>query len=479
MVGFNRITSKRIPTMVGLLVLVLGLGAGLYLVGKATIVPRASAEETPKEIKITNLTENSFTVSWLTEIPTTGFVRYGTQATSLDQTVGDDRDQLSGSVDPFVTHHVTIRNLKPDTTYLFKIGSGTRRTLFDNNGQPYGQKTPTVLGAPPPADTAYGTVVTQQSSPADGAIVYLRLPGAKSLSALVKSSGNWAASLSTARTEDLSAYATYDRQSTLVEIFVQAGSNNTASAVTVTANDSPVPPMTLGKSHDFRSDVPIIEDLQASGSALPPGADLDSDKLPAAKEASGSGVKADEEATKSSQFGTGSLTGNKPQTSTYKLEILNPEEEGERVTTAKPEIFGTSPKNVTLSIVVESPVKYTDEIEVGADGLWEWTPPANLAPGQHAVTISYTDGNGVLQKIKRTFVVAAAGSSTSLPAFEATPSGSASPSALPSAPPRVSMPSTESGVPTAGILTPTIAVVILGATLLAMGVFWQLRLQSN
>lgn len=476
MVGSKGLTSKRIPTIVGLLVLVLGLGAGLYLVGRATIMPRASAEETPKEIKVTNISENSFTVSWITEVATTGFVRLGTNASALDQTVGDDRDQLSGSVDPFVTHHVTIRSLKPETTYYFKIGSGTRRTLFDNNGQPYGQKTPGVLGTPPPADTAYGTVMSAEGNPADGAIVYIRLPGAKSLSALVKSSGNWAVSLSTARTEDLTAYTTYDRQSTLLELFVQAGGGKTASGVTVTANDSPVPPMTLGKNHDFRSDVPVVEDLEASPGALPPGADLDNDRLADATEESDT----DSEATKSSQFATDPLDSDKPKNSTYALEILNPEAEGERVATAKPEIFGTSPKNVTLTIVVESPVKYTDEIEVGTDGLWEWTPPTNLAAGQHTVTISYSDSNGILQKVKRTFVVAAA-AGTSLPAFEATPSGSASPGATPAAsiPPRVSMPSTESGIPESGVLTPTLVVVILGLALFGAGVFWQLKINTN
>lgn len=473
MVGFKSLTSKRIPTLIGLLVLVVGLGAGLYLVGTATIIPRASAEETPKEIKITNVSENGFTVSWITEIATTGFIRYGTESNHLDQTLSDDRDQLSGSVDPFLTHHVTVRNLQPETTYYFKLGSGTRRVLFDNNGKPYEQKTFGVLGTPPPADTVYGTVVTVEGVGAEGALVYVRLPGAKPLSAIAKSSGNWAVSLSTARTEDGSAYATYDRQSTTLELFVQAGNGKTASAVTVTANDAPVPPIILGKSHDFRSDVPIVEDQEATSGALPPGADLSGDKLADATEASDS----------SSQFATDPLGEDKPKTSTFTLDILNPEMEGEKLTTVKPEIFGTSPKNVTLSIVVESTPKYTDEIEVGADGLWQWTPPANLTPGEHTVTISYTDSNGILQQVKRKFVVAAAAgpAAAGLPAFEATPSGSASPSASPkaSAPPRVSMPATDSGVPVAGVLTPTLLLVILGAALLSAGIFWQLRLQTK
>ncbi len=480
MVVFEKITSKRIPTILGLIVLIAGLGGGLYLVGKATIMPRASAEETPKEIKITNIMENSFTVSWVTEISTTGFLRYGQVADNLDQTSGDDRDQLSGEVGQFVTHHVTIRNLKPETNYFFKLGSGTKRVLYDNSGQPYTIKTPAVLSTPPPADTVYGTIMATESAPAEGVIVYLTLPGGSPLSAVAKSSGNWAVSLSTSRTSDLSTYVAYDRQATTLELFVQGGNNRTATAITVTANDAPVPPITLGKTHDFRSDIPISQDQEATPGALPPGADLQSTNLPEAQEASAGAAPAPE-ASGSGGFAAGSLPGGKlAADSTYKLEILNPEKEGEEVATTKPEIFGNSPKDITLTIVVESPTKYTDEIEVGTDGKWDWTPPAGLAPGTHTVTVSYTDSNGLLQTVKRSFVVAAAGG-TSLPAFESTPSGktaTTSASASPSAAPRVSMPSTQSGVPTAGVLTPTLVLFILGAGLLSVGIFWQLKINT-
>ena len=468
---FKNFSRKRIPTILGLLLLVAGLGTGLYLVGQATIIPRAAAGETPKEIKITNISENSFTVSWITDAVTTGFVRVGSTANKLDRTVTDDRDQLSGGADPFLTHHVTVGNLRPDTNYYFKLGSGTSRVLYDNNGEAYLLSTPSVLGTSPAADTVYGTVLELESTPASGAIVYLTLPNAAPLSAQVKSTGNWAVSLSTSRTSDLSAYVAYDRQATTLELFVQGGSGQVATAVTVTANDSPVPPITLGQDHDFRSDVPEGQELEGEPGELPPGADVGSGLgLSSEPDASPSGTPDD-----TTKFSFGSLGPALPETSTFELDILNPEQEGEEMATAIPEIFGTSPKNVTLTIVVESPTTYTDTLAVGDKGLWQWTPPAGLDPGEHTVTVSYTDEQGILQRVQRGFVVLAA-EGESLPSFEATPSASASPSATPA--PRVSQPSTESGVPVAGILTPTLTLFILGAGLLAVGLFWQLKLNQ-
>jgi len=461
----NNIGKKRIPTLLGLIVLVAGLGAGLFLVGRATIVPRATAEETPKQIKITNISENSFSVSWVTDVSTIGFVRFGEAAGKLEQTIADDRDQLSGEAGIFATHHVTLKNLKPDTKYYFKLGSGTSRVLYDNSGAAYAIATPAVLSTPPAADTAYGTIRKSETIPAEGALVYLTLPNATPLSTVAQSDGNWAVSLSTARSEDLGAYVAYDRQATVLEIFVQSGEGQTATAVTVTGNDAPVAPIVLGQAHDFTSEAGGLSDGVGIPGDLPPRTE----------------VEEENEEDGKSKFSLLPLGKALPAVSTFELEILNPEEEGEKIATQKPEIFGTSPKNVTLSITVESPTTYTDEVEVGSDGLWQWSPPANLESGEHTVSVSYTDENGLLQQIKRSFVVLAAGEGD-LPAFEATPSaaqtgGQATPSASasPSAAPRVSQPSTTSGMPTAGVLTPTLVVFILGAGLLAAGVFWQLR----
>ncbi|MDD4938421.1 MAG: Ig-like domain-containing protein, partial [Candidatus Shapirobacteria bacterium] len=83
--------------------------------------------------------------------------------------------------------------------------------------------------------------------------------------------------------------------------------------------------------------------------------------------------------------------------------ITNPSD-NETVSTKKPEFFGDGPAGEKLTIKVESPIVYTDEITINEDGTWNWSPPENLTPGEHTITI--TGSNNTILSHK--FVVLAA-----------------------------------------------------------------------
>src|SRR3990170_7422878 len=131
--------KKRIPTLLGIFLLLVGITGGVYLVelGPQSLTTRAGPEVTPSEVTITNITDHSFTVSWFTETAALGLVRYGTQPSPLDLSALDDRDTGQGSSHTSSTHHVTVENLSEQTTYYFELVSGTGSTSFTNNGQPY------------------------------------------------------------------------------------------------------------------------------------------------------------------------------------------------------------------------------------------------------------------------------------------------------------------------------------------------------
>lgn len=416
---------------------------------------RAGPGETPKQVKITNIADNGFSISWITDAQTSGLVKYGATSGDLSFSAADDRDQLSGKTGNFFIHHITLKNLKPATVYHFKIISG--ESAFDNNSQPYQVTTGSTISIPPPPnDIAYGTIVEQNGSPAEGVVVYLVLANANTLSTLTKSSGSWVIPLSIARSSDLSSYASYDRDASIEEIFAQGANLGTATAVSTTKYDSPLPNITLGQSFDFRK-----------------GKQGETGPTPTQ--------------TQSGSFSAQDFSGTG---SSLSLTITNPSQD-ERVNTQMPEIIGTGPAGEKVTIVINSEEAVEGQTTIGTDGSWSWTPPSDLAPGEHTVTVSLAGG----KKVSRKFVVLAAGDSN-LPAFEAstsatptnpptptatptpiptsiaspTPTTKALPTPTPTVPVRTSKPSTDAGVPTSGYLTPTFLFFIMGTVLMLLGI---------
>lgn len=426
------IKSRRVPTIVAILILLIGVTAGVVLVNKgSSLFIKANPGITPQQIKVTNIGEDSFSVSWLTDNPTIGLVQYSTSG-GPSLTARDDRDQVSGQQKEFLAHQTTIKGLKPATIYNYKIISGGK--TFDNNQLYRVTTAPQFQGQIPANDAAYGMVIDKNGSPAEGVIVYISLANATTLSTLTKSSGSWVIPLNLARSTDLSAFATYDKEASILEIFFQGGQLGVATVVTTAKDDSPLPTITLGKSYDFRAGIPKE---QKETTSVP----------------------------SSSKFFVEETLA--PVSSD--LKITSPSS-GEEINSAKPEIFGTGPAGESLTITVNSPATLSAQIAVDADGTWTWTPPSSLTPGEHTVTVSLADG----RKVSRFFTVLAAGTSD-LPSFTSTPSATMTPTAIPELSPtatpasRVSLPSTESGVPEPGNLTPTLILSIIGIVLISLG----------
>lgn len=92
-----------------------------------------------RDAAVTNLTDSAFTVTWISDTPYAGAIAYKEGngdwgsffAQSGSNTAQDDRDVELNSSNKLVTveggakdrhtHHVTVRDLKPDTEYSFRI----------------------------------------------------------------------------------------------------------------------------------------------------------------------------------------------------------------------------------------------------------------------------------------------------------------------------------------------------------------------
>ena len=395
-----RISEIKFPTLIGLLVAVGGLVSGLWLVqGQLRKSVSAAAEEVPKEVKISNITDVSFSVSWITDKSTAGFVQYGEGTANADMVVTDDRDQQKGAVQEYLTHFVTVKGLKSETTYQFKLGSG--KTMYDLNGSPFKAATGRRIDTEPTADVAYGQAVNSNGEPADGALVYLLMPGGVLQSALVKASGSWVIPLSTIRSADLKSYVSYNKLDTKLDISVNGGVMVGKSTVSIeTKDDNPVPEIILGRDYNYLL-------------------------------ASSSGNASGDNSTPSSK-----LIMPSPTEIPDDINILTPALD-EKVNSSKPEIIGVAPAGTEVTIKIHSDTQIVGKVIAGNDGRFSYSVPSDLPPGIHTLTVSAVI-DGVVKTITQSFTVYAAGESSN-PAYSATPSATATPaSGKPTATPKPS-----------------------------------------
>lgn len=418
--------EHRFPTILGLLVIVVSLVTVVFLFKNIrSLVSQATPDATPTEVKITNISESSFTVSWITAGHVSGTINFS-EDSSLGNVATDDRDQISGTTGQYQTHHLTLRYLKPASQYYFKIISGG--TTFDNNGEPYIVTTaPQISTTPGQISPAYGMVTKTDGSPASGAIVYLNLDRASPLSTLVKSSGSWLITINNARTTDLADYIKITGSEKLT-IFVQAGGEDTAQATTTVANDSPVPQITLGKNLD-------LNQMALASPTASPGA------------------------------------GFKPPAASFAPSLTSPAS-GSAVPSDRPVFGGTGIPGKTVVIKIQSAQSITGTTSVDQNGNWTWTPPSGLSPGEHTVTITTTDNAGNPVNFSRKFIVLASGTQVTEPATpSATPKTSPSPSPTSKPSPTLKPTPTPltSTAPASGNPTPTMIVLIIGLSLVTLG----------
>ena len=437
--------NKRIPTILALLLLMGGLVGGIILVSKPqSLLTKAGPTAVPQNVRITNKTDNSLTVSWITDTPVMGTIEYSNNPANLEMTARDNRDMSGGGGNTYTTHLVEIKNLSPNTIYYLRVVSGSESYL-DGEG-PYQVKIWTRNAEMAGEDLIRGKIITATGSGLNGAIVYVDVEGGETLATLSQTDGSWLVDLAQARTNQ-GQMVGYDGQKARVSIFVQGGIAGTAMALTNTGNDNPVEDIVIGGKYNF-----IEADLGTLGTGQ-------------TGETGGEGFGG------VSGVGQG-LTGE---------ELLNPEVSGEGVATGTPEFRGKLPAGTEVTITVNSETEQTTTVTTGSGGEWSWTPPEELEPGNHTITLEYEDEAGVLQTIIRSFVVLAAGDDEGVPAFTATPS--ATPTTTPSPSPTVSpattmssMPSTEGGVPAAGVLTQTVWLLTLGVGLFISGFIWKKRM---
>src|SRR3989344_5601314 len=251
--------QRRIPTLIGIIVLTFSVACGVLLVSNKQIFKLgASSSVTPKDIRISNVTDGSLTVSWVTDKEVLGSLKWSKSESAVLENQNDEINGLS------YTHSSTIRGLSPQTTYYLKINSSG--VDFDNNGVSWQVKTGPKLTSGNKEILVSGSVQTQAGKPVKGGLIYLSVGGGSLVSTTTSDNGTWVTSLGSVRTQNLASLVKIDGNATLIEIYVTSGISGVATAQIYPQSAKPAPPIILGNVHDFKNLPPSVsgENTQAT-----------------------------------------------------------------------------------------------------------------------------------------------------------------------------------------------------------------------
>ena len=387
--------NKRIPTVLGIILILLGIPLTTFLIKNQTALKsRASNSENPQNVKVTNISNRSFTITYQTDIPATGSVSYGRNK-KLGESELEDVDKEKGSFSPKKIHSISVKKLTPATKYYLAIISGT--STFLNNGVPFEAATGSdISSASAKSDLASakqndikGKIVLPDGNFPSEALVYLNTQNSQLLSSAIDKNGKFSFSLKELRTDQLSSYFNLS-DNTVFKIFATNGSLKSNALISLSQADS-IPTITLSNDYDFTE----VSSLVAS---------------------------------KSAQSGFPSISSSKSSTP----EILNPKE-NQFFTDQKPQFRGTSLPNEKVEIIIHSEEQITSQVTADSNGNWTYKPPTNLSTGVHTITIKTRDSSGILTTITQSFTIFAAGSQVSESATpSATPTQKTTPTSTPS-----------------------------------------------
>lgn len=412
----DTIWQQRLPSLMGLFVLVFSIGTIGWLSQNAIILgSKAATGSIPHNVQVSNISDTSFTVSYLTDEKVIGSISYGIQQ-PLSEIALDDRDQKTSVPQKYLMHHITIRNVTPATKYLYTITSGDQS--FSNSSTSYEVTTASKLDAKTSTQQSLvGTVNLEDGSVPGEAIAYVQSDTSQLFSNLVSPDGGYRIELNTMRVKDLSSLLSFTKD-TILRLSV--ASPTLKSQISLLASQSnPVPLVLLAKDYDFAVSTQALSS-NATDSASPSG------DFPIVND------------TIDTNAGPQILSPKADQT--YKDQ--------------QPLFTGTASPNQTVTITIQSIQKIQASTQTDNNGAWHYRPTTKLDPGAHTITIETPDLSGTMQKLSQSFTVFASGSEFTEPSISPTlpispaPSASAAPTINQTPTPPIVPTSTPSATPT-------------------------------
>jgi hypothetical protein len=354
--------NKQIPTMLGLGLIIIGLSITTFLTNRQTI-SQTSAESNiqPQKVRITNITDNAFTVSYETDSNVSGYVNFGPN-NSLGQTAFDEKD-FSQKLQGHTIHSVTLKNLNPLTKYYFSIISDGNTYL--NNNQNFETLTATAISDSSSESVISGKIILPNSNAPSEAIVYVTSDTSQVLSTQTSSDGTYKVNLKHLLNSDFSKLA--DLSANPVIKMLVYGDGLSSNALLYYSQINNIPVITLSNNYDFR-----IKDQVNSNPLVAP-----------------------------QSFSALTSTSS---SKTKGIQILTPGI-NQTFSNQKPVLKGKGNPNQKIQITIHSQQQIQTTVSTDTNGNWSYQPKNPLSKGSHTITVTAKDSSGVLKTITQTFTV--------------------------------------------------------------------------
>lgn len=418
--------NRRIPSVLGIAILIVGIVITSALVSTGVIFTgRAAPGNTPQDVVITNITDTTFTVTYLTGDTVLGSISYAAQ--NGDRSIAlDIRDQKSGQPKPYKTHAITVSKLSPNTKYSFAITSGGGS--FTNNGNDYIVTTGKKLATTAPKNPSIkGKIATSDGSAPTEALIYMESEGSQMLSALALH-GSYSIPTSILKTKNLNSYITLS-PSTKLNIQAVAPQGK-ATVLIFVKGSNPIPLITLANKYNFAAtdDSTRIASEAAEVTGFPE---------------SGGGM--------GGQIHTVTITTPK---------------EGQALSDQRPTLKGTAPPSAEVEITLDSEEPIQANVMADRRGNWTYRPKNPISPGEIELTVNARDDSGIIKSAAQSFTVLASGSQFTEPSVsptknQPTPTKAPSPTENEEPTPTRRLTPTQAATPTPtkAVATPTVAIL--------------------
>jgi hypothetical protein len=368
----KRLFNKKNSTILGIILIILGIPLTVFILKSQTVLEsNASDSPGPQNIKITNVSDKSFTITYQTNTATTGSISYG-ENKQLGKSELDDTDKEKGVFSSKKIHSISAKNLASNTKYYLTIISGSDTYL--NNNLPFEVTTgPDISSASAKEMTIKGKVILPDGNDSPDTLVLLNTENSQFLSSITAQDGKFSFSLNDLRTNDLSSILDANNN-TVYKIFATNGSLS-STTLTSLKNTSSIPTITLSNDYDFTQEASPVASTSAEFLGFP------------------------------------LVTSSKNK---FEPKITNPKE-NQSFSDQKPKFKGTGLPNQKVEIIIHSTGELTAQVTADGNGNWTYQPPENLSSGNHTITIKTRDSTGILRTIVQSFTVYAAESNTPTP----------------------------------------------------------------